>query len=199
MLAKVEFPQQILSNKVYEVLQEIVGEDKLSMERMMRHKETGAEEVNYSWSKEKYESGDYEDVESKVFLTSYGEYVVDLVRIAREAPTVKHTVIKLYQDEYTKEMNAIEASLNKMISSLSRFDKQMEFNDRCEIHVANLGLLSINETMLLEDSCTDALQEKLDAGWRIISIAPQPDQRRPDYILGRFNPDHRPEGRALRG
>ena len=42
----------------------------------------------------------------------------------------------------------------------------------------------VDETLLMEDACTNALQENLDNGWRIIAVCPQP-QRRPDYILGR--------------
>lgn len=53
--------------------------------------------------------------------------------------------------------------------------------------------------MLLEDACTDQLQGALNSGWRIISACPQPDQRRPDYILGRFNPDQSEDGGARRG
>lgn len=59
------------------------------------------------------------------------------------------------------------------------------FNDRCHQHQPNNALFSVVETMLLENSCTDALQEQLAKGWRIIAVQPQPDQRRPDYILGR--------------
>ena len=38
-----------------------------------------------------------------------------------------------------------------------------------------------------EDVCTDVLQQELNNGWRIIAICVQADQRRPDYILGRYN------------
>lgn len=48
------------------------------------------------------------------------------------------------------------------------------FNDRCHQHQPNNALFSVAETMLLEAR-----------GWRIIAVQPQPDQRRPDYILGR--------------
>lgn len=67
------------------------------------------------------------------------------------------------------------------------------FNDRCHQHQPNSALFSVVETMLLENSCTDALQEQLANGWRIIAVQPQPDQRRPDYILGR------PQMSAFRG
>ncbi|WVR18126.1 hypothetical protein JXVLWARM_CDS_0075 [Burkholderia phage Bm1] len=64
-----------------------------------------------------------------------------------------------------------------------------EFNHKVEVHMPGQALSNYNETMLLEDSCTDALQSVLDKGWRIIAACPQPDSRRPDYILGRFNPE----------
>lgn len=63
------------------------------------------------------------------------------------------------------------------------------FNNRCEVHMPGQALATYNETLLLSDSCTDALQDAMDKGWRVIAACPQPDARRPDYILGRFNPD----------
>ena len=53
------------------------------------------------------------------------------------------------------------------------------------IHIPNVGLWSMDEVQLLEDSCTDKLQGMLDDGWRIIAVCPPSEQRRPDYILGR--------------
>ena len=58
-------------------------------------------------------------------------------------------------------------------------------NERCGQHQPNNALLAIAETKLMESACTDAIQTELAAGWRILAIQPQPDQRRPDYILGR--------------
>lgn len=63
------------------------------------------------------------------------------------------------------------------------------YNSKCEVHMPGMALSLYNETMLMEDACTDELQHNLNKGWRIIAACPQPDQRRPDYILGRFNPD----------
>ncbi len=59
------------------------------------------------------------------------------------------------------------------------------FNTRCNQEQPSVSLMNVTETLLLENSCTDALQEHLSMGWRILAIQPQPDQRRPDYILGR--------------
>ena len=54
-----------------------------------------------------------------------------------------------------------------------------------QIAVPDLGLLQINETTWLENSCTEVLQDHLDKGWRILAVCPPNAQRRPDYILGR--------------
>ncbi|AWD90266.1 hypothetical protein [Dickeya phage Amaethon] len=63
------------------------------------------------------------------------------------------------------------------------------YNNKCEVHMPGMALSTYNEVQLLEDVCTDILQQSLTAGWRIIAACPQPDARRPDYILGRFNPN----------
>lgn len=59
------------------------------------------------------------------------------------------------------------------------------FNQRVNVHVPGLGLLLLNEIKVMEDACTDNIQKELNAGWRIVAVCPQPDSRRPDYILGR--------------
>jgi len=73
------------------------------------------------------------------------------------------------------------------------------FNKRVEVHMPGQALSLYNEIMLLEDACCDALQDNLDNGWRIIASCPQPDSRRPDHILGRYNPSYVSKGRANRG
>lgn len=58
-----------------------------------------------------------------------------------------------------------------------------------QIAIPNLQLFSIREVCLLEDSCTNELQDRLDAGWYILAVCPPANQRRPDYILGRSPPN----------
>ena len=48
--------------------------------------------------------------------------------------------------------------------------------------------MNVKEVDVLYSPCTDKLQDWLDKGWRILSICPQPDERRPDYIVGRNTP-----------
>lgn len=53
------------------------------------------------------------------------------------------------------------------------------------VHIPNVGLLAVREVMVLEDACTNSLQDHLDDGWSILAICPPNATRRPDYILGR--------------
>lgn len=68
-----------------------------------------------------------------------------------------------------------------------RTDVQPPMNQRCNVVVAGNGvLLDIREVCVKYDACTDSLQRDLDDGWRILAICVQPDQRRPDYVLGKI-------------
>lgn len=71
-------------------------------------------------------------------------------------------------------------------------DVQSNYNEKVEVYTPGAGLMLFNSTMLLEDSCSDDLQTALDQGWRIIAACPQPNARRPDYIMGRYDPEHKP-------
>lgn len=58
-------------------------------------------------------------------------------------------------------------------------------NGKVDVHVPGFALMAISEVKVFEDFCTEALQDKLAEGWRIVAVCPQPDRRRPDYVLGR--------------
>jgi hypothetical protein len=59
------------------------------------------------------------------------------------------------------------------------------------VQIPHIGLLTMNEVKLLENACTDALQDVLDDGWRILCVCPPNAARRPDYILGRTKPEEK--------
>jgi hypothetical protein len=78
--------------------------------------------------------------------------------------------------------------LEKLLSleeKLNVFDMTHQLNTTVGVHISDLGLLNVKEVDVIYDSCTDELQEWLNEGWRILAICPQPDKRRPYYIMGR--------------
>lgn len=70
----------------------------------------------------------------------------------------------------------------KLKNSGKDFKEQMA--GTINVHLPSNEMLGVNKVTWLEDACTEALQKKLDAGFRILSCIPRPGQRRPDYVLG---------------
>jgi hypothetical protein len=89
----------------------------------------------------------------------------------------------------------IDGAIDKIASLARKFEAFAEhvgnaqYNEKVEVYTPGMGLMLFNRVMLLNDACSDALQTELDNGWRIIAACPQPDQRRPDYIMGRYDKD----------
>ena len=95
-----------------------------------------------------------------------------------------------YDDDKVQKLMTVENEdrvselMDKIVDKLLNASPQ-SFNNRVQAQQPGDFLTSVTETMLLEDCCTDNLQSHISRGWRIIAVQPQPDQRRPDYILGR--------------
>lgn len=99
--------------------------------------------------------------------------------VKTEEPTIQNV------QHILNEMEEKFALINK---SLEIFSNQ-QFNQKVNVHVGGGLIVTYNDLKLMEDTCTDQLQNELNDGWRIIAVCVQPDQRRPDYVLGRFNPE----------
>lgn len=97
-----------------------------------------------------------------------------------------HGILKKIEEKYE--------GLNSVLENITK----QQFNEKCDVHVGGGLIVTYNELMLKEDCCTDELQQELNRGWRIISACVQPDQRRPDYILGRYNSESELKDRAYR-
>jgi len=98
-------------------------------------------------------------------------------------------------DEDPTDLNGVMRKFNRMaaklmsLPGLQRNDTHHDAqNERVHVHMPGQALGTYNEVQLLENLCSDELQRSLDNGWRIIAACPQPDARRPDYILGKYNP-----------
>lgn len=90
--------------------------------------------------------------------------------------------VELFMD--TGDINAsIKVRLERLELAAARVSEQA-FSSHTQSPIVGNHLMQVNDLMLCEDYCTDALQVKLDDGWRIIAVCPQ-EARRPDYVLGR--------------
>jgi hypothetical protein len=114
--------------------------------------------------------------------------------------------LKLHQHAMDEMLKAQEIRLNSMMNTFIKMSQDITknlsvdtLNQKCDVHIGGGLLMTVNETLLLEDSCTDTLQTQLNSGWRILAVNVQNDGRRPDYVLGRYNPELLVDGSANRG
>jgi hypothetical protein len=127
-----------------------------------------------------------------------GDQVLNLVREKQDFEIVNEIGVSV--DGLASAAMRLEAVINKATEAMSKLPTN-SLNEKVNVHVPGAALMFINRTMLLEDGCSDALQNYLNDGWRIVAACPQPDSRRPDYILGRYDPEYKPGNAdgALRG
>lgn len=123
------------------------------------------------------------------------EYVLDRELLSMSIRNIQYKVVQTINIgiDITQQLIALAEKPIKLITETGT-----QYNTKCEVHMPGHGLSLYNEMRLLEDSCTDEIQSSLNSGWRIVAACPQPEQRRPDYILGRFNPDLENSGSAER-
>lgn len=122
----------------------------------------------------------YDEEELKHPTVVAPESVLTELMLSDDKPSVLAVVADMASAEY-----AFKMALENMAKIAEHKDL---FNERCNVHISGQALSAYNEVLLLEDACSDHLQDSLDKGWRIITACPTTDSRRPDYILGRFNP-----------
>jgi hypothetical protein len=130
---------------------------------------------------------------------------IDLVIMAEKYPWLQYTVkgckkVKIrpteeYIDKATKDLSHLFTQF-KALAELP--DVSNTYNNKCNVHIGGSLLMTVNDLMLAENICTDELQALLDNGWRIISCCVMPDARRPDYVLGRYNPTHEAQGASAK-
>jgi len=140
--------------------------------------------VKAGFTPKAWEEGDH----SHNYIEEARNIIIDQARLAElmvlqiELGDVKAITTKVNIAEHLAEI--AEKNITLQVPAPS------SYNTKCEVHMPGQALSMYNDMKLLEDSCTDVLQEALNEGWRIIAACPQPDQRRPDYVLGRFDPKH---------
>lgn len=129
-------------------------------------------------------------VDDKFTLKSGDEYVCDMDLMMQELPELKFLFKPIRRATASQQFVHVVDKHREQLNSVTS-EQNVTFNDKCEVHMPGFGLMQYNRVALLEDSCTDKLQDALASGWRIIAACPQPNQRRPDYVLGRYEPDYK--------
>ncbi len=114
------------------------------------------------------------------------DYVGDIDRVIATVPRVTEYIKMKGGDVGFTAWEMVRDQLYEILSRTRRVgDSDRALNERVNVHVPGLGLMLITEVEVRTDYCTENLQKDLENGWRILAVCPQPDQRRPDYILGR--------------
>lgn len=104
---------------------------------------------------------------------TYRNYVIDINRLdPRWYPAL---------DEVTLTKNS--SFIDNVQSAIG--ERPPAVNQHVHVAVPGNQLMNIKHVEVVLDMCTDMLGRKLAEGWCILAICPQPDQRRPDYVLGR--------------
>lgn len=117
--------------------------------------------------------------ENRTEASYWSEYTVDIEKLARIIQTFE--VKKVIQDI------GLFTMLQRVEDRLRRIhDDKANFNEKCNVHVPGFGLLAMTRLKIETDACTDNINDHMAKGWRIVAVCPQPDQRRPDYVLGRM-------------
>lgn len=127
-----------------------------------------------------------------------GTKVVNIDIDSSEIISQREKAIETMVENQKNTIETMMKNFMEMSKNIAENLKVDTLNQKCDVHIGGGLLMTVNETLLLEDSCTDRLQSELNSGWRILAVCVQPDGRRPDYVLGRFNPDLNVGGSASR-
>lgn len=194
MLARIKFTSDKsnqLTKLELEKLEDYLGE-KVSNSQLKINEDGQIETLNWRETFDAVlaeKNSDYKLVVPSEYyrITSNDSYIVDLEKFTAEYPNLEITMKGISKAISNQDLDMIEEMnkiANKIDEAKNRFEKVVEFNQQCNVHIPNLGLLNVNKLAYATDYCTEMLQERLLQGWRLIAVCPQPDQRRPDYILG---------------
>lgn len=180
MIVKLKFEDNnIVDTATLEQLENVVGES-IRTEEVVMSEEGKMVKSRYG--------DDREVLTTHVCLDHYKEYVCDMELMTEEFPNLKYMFRPIRRATASTVFQETSAKAVKQLVE-TQAHESIYYNERVEVHMPGQALSMYNEVLLMSDACSDELQTSLAKGWRIIAACPQPDQRRPDYILGRYNPE----------
>lgn len=131
--------------------------------------------------------------EEEDYVLLVAEHMVELTTFAEKCPYPFKILRSVRQKDKVLNLPAILSTieektkvLQETVTTIQNLET-VNFNPKCNVHVGGGMIATFNDISLLEDACSDSLQQEITKGWRIIACCVQPDQRRPDYVLGRYN------------
>ena len=140
-----------------------------------------------------YTDGDkWNELDEEVKMAKYYHYSLGngiLLKEQEYLQVFKHVEVLsvLDQDTVKHEVNIDLNALSDKIMTKVITNASHLFNSKLEVHQPNMPLFQYNKYKVLDDECTEDLQSNyIDKGWRVVCICPQPDQRRPDYIIAKY-------------
>lgn len=124
------------------------------------------------------------DLDENIFeVRQWHSYVADITSIIDIVPTIR-IIRKIKTNNSNLELYNFLSKAEHTLDDLKALNSQL-FNKKLEVHMPGNSLLEISNVIVVENACTEAIDQKLQDGWRILAVCPQPDQRRPDYIMGK--------------
>lgn len=132
-----------------------------------------------------YEPTEPDDAAEFFYPESYRAYDADIRKVIPALPPdVGMEIEGSAEPRPLLELADQLEELKDRIAGLANRTTEKYVNGKVDVHVPGNKLLDLDRVFLLDDACTDEVQRRLEGGWRIVAVCPQPDQRRPDYILG---------------
>lgn len=120
---------------------------------------------------------------------SFVHHVGDLERMYAAVPDLRIEVDGAADPHALHDMARSMTRIEALLGARAPGESSSYVNNRVDVHVPGNALLSIEEVIVENDLCTEELSRLMTQdGWRIVAVCPQPDQRRPDYVLGRRRP-----------
>lgn len=141
------------------------------------------------WSSDKKLFGFFNADITEQDLITYMFVAQEKMRVLGSKTIELNVAIEDFSTELIKQNLELMQKQYEQLKEFSIGVEQLAFNQKSNAPVSDTFLHSADTILLLEDCCSDELQRALNAGWRIISVTPQPNQRRPDYILGKATGD----------
>ena len=136
-------------------------------------------EFNPGW--EIVKSGEKEDKVCPNGDFTSREHLMDILELAKAG--LQFTVVEADAKIQSTLIGQIANKLAQLPSNTASPSQNITVNIE---QAQDAFLHKVSDVKICEDYCTDELRERLKEGWRILAVCYQKGNRRPDYVMGRY-------------